>query len=143
MLILLKKINISVFFLTYMVSVFAQVDSPIIENKSLTKAEIQKGMQLIKQDLYDRIDAWGETLKPTDFERSLFSGRQLNKEKRQEVCAIFQGVIDRSYKLAVENKSRLPEVDHKMIEDRNLFIQNFGYKDNIVDTKMGFNCRLR
>lgn len=125
-----------------LMSTLTMAEEPV-EIQPLTKAEIQKGMQLIKQDLYDRIDAWGETLKPTDFERSLFSGRQLNKEKRQEVCAIFQGVIDRSYKLAVENKSRLQEVDYKMIEDRNLFIQNFGYKHNIVDTKMGFNCRLR
>ena len=31
----------------------------------------------------------------------------------------------------------------QQLEDRSLFIQSLGYKDNIVDTRMGFNCRIR
>ena len=139
----LKKINIFIFCLTLSFGVVVHADEPVVNNQPLTKAEIQQGILVMKQDLHDRIDAWGANLKAEDFERGVFSGRQLNKRKRQEVCGIFQGVIDRSYKLAVENKARLSESDHKIIEDRNLFIQSFGYKNNIVDTKMGFNCRLR
>jgi hypothetical protein len=37
----------------------------------------------------------------------------------------------------------LSEADRKLLQDRNLFIQALGYKNNIVDTQMGFNCRLR
>ena len=139
----LKKINIFIFCLTLSFGVVVHADEPVVNNQPLTKVEIQQGILAMKQDLHDRIEAWGANLKAEDFERGVFSGRQLNKQKRQEVCGIFQGVIDRSYALALENKARLPEGDLKIIEDRNLFIQSFGYKNNIVDTQMGFNCRLR
>ncbi|RKG32791.1 hypothetical protein D7V32_04815 [Acinetobacter tianfuensis] len=112
------------------------------QTQPLTADEIHNGIQNMKADLSSRIEAWGATLKPEDFERS-WTGRSLNKQKRQEVCGIFQTVVDDTYQLAVENKSRLSEADQKQIDDRNLFIQSLGYKNNIVDTQMGFNCRLR
>ncbi|WP_228720305.1 hypothetical protein [Acinetobacter portensis] len=142
MIILLKKMNVPMFCLALMMGTVAHAEELDADIQPFTKAEMQQGMQAMKQGLHDRIEAWGANLKPEDFERS-WTGRQLNKQKRQEVCGIFQDVIDHTFKLAVDNKARLPEVDQNIIEDRNLFIQSFGYKDNIVDTKMGFNCRLR
>lgn len=130
------------FCLALMVGTVAHAEELNVDVQPFTKAEMQQGMQAMKQGLHDRIEAWGTNLKPEDFERS-WTGRQLNKQKRQEICGIFQDVIDHTFKLAVDNKARLPEEDQNIIEDRNLFIQSFGYKDNIVDTKMGFNCRLR
>ena len=108
----------------------------------LSKAEIQLGMAELQQRQNQRIEEWGKTLKPDDFEWGWF-GRQLKKPKRQEVCGLYQGLIDETYSLAQQNKSRLPAADQQQLEDRSLFIQSLGYKDNIVDTRMGFNCRIR
>ncbi len=110
--------------------------------KPLTKEEIQQGMSDLSARQNQRIEEWGKTLKPEDFERSWF-GRILKKPKRQEVCGIYQEVLDETLKLAVQNQDRLSEADRKLLQDRNLFIQALGYKNNIVDTQMGFNCRLR
>lgn len=85
----------------------------------------------------------GKTLKPDDFERSWISGRQLKKNKRQEVCGIFQRTVDDAYKGALANRNRLNEADQKLLDDRNAFIGALGYQNNIVDTQMGFNCRLK
>ncbi|MEK5760984.1 hypothetical protein V3527_20440, partial [Acinetobacter variabilis] len=61
----------------------------------------------------------------------------------QEVCNIFQGVVNETYHLAVQNKARLSPESQEVLKNRNLFIERLGYKDNIVDTRMGFNCRLK
>ncbi len=108
----------------------------------LSKAEIQQGMAELQQRQNQRIEELGKTLKPEDFEWGWF-GRQLKKPKRKEVCGLYQGLIDETYSLAQQNKSRLPAADQQQLEDRSLFIQSLGYKDNIVDTRMGFNCRIR
>ncbi|MGE8540179.1 MAG: hypothetical protein ACN6NX_02680 [Acinetobacter sp.] len=124
-------------------SVFSYADdaaaSPV---QPLTKEEIQKGITDLRELQNQRIEAWGASLKPEDFERSWF-GRILKKPKRQEVCGIYQGIVDETLKLAVQNRSRLPEADQKLLDDRNAFIQSLGYQNNIVDTQMGFNCRLK
>lgn len=135
------KISFGVFFGAFIVSSVVMA-AELDQTQPLTADEIHNGIQNMKADLSSRIEAWGATLKPEDFERS-WTGRSLNKQKRQEVCGIFQTVVDDTYQLAVENKSRLSEADQKQIDDRNLFIQSLGYKNNIVDTQMGFNCRLR
>ena len=114
--------------------------APVIQ--PLSKEEIQQGMLEMQQRQNQRIEAWGKTLKPEDFERSWF-GHILKQPKRQEVCGIYQGLIDETYHLMQQNKERLPATDQTLLEDRNQFIQAFGYKDNIVDTRMGFNCRIR
>ena len=114
--------------------------APVIQ--PLSKEEIQQGMLEMQQRQNQRIEAWGKTLKSEDFERSWF-GRILKQPKRQEVCGIYQGLIDETYHLMQQNKERLPATDQTLLEDRNQFIQAFGYKDNIVDTRMGFNCRIR
>lgn len=108
----------------------------------LTQAEIQQGMIELQRRQNQRIEEWGQTLKPEDFERSWF-GRLLKQPKRQEVCGIYQGLVDETYNLAQQNKARLSEEDQMLLEDRNQFIQSLGYKNNIVDTRMGFNCRIR
>ncbi|WP_415502322.1 hypothetical protein [Acinetobacter celticus] len=113
---------------------------PVVQ--PLSKEEIQQGMLEMQQRQNQRIEAWGKTLKSEDFERSWF-GRILKQPKRQEVCGIYQGLIDETYHLMQQNKERLPATDQTLLEDRNQFIQAFGYKDNIVDTRMGFNCRIR
>lgn len=112
------------------------------EIQPLTKAEIQQLLSEMQLRQNQRIEEWGKTLKAEDFERSWF-GRQLKKPKRQEVCGIYQDLVDETYTMVQTNKLRLSEADKKLLEDRNLFIQSLGYKDNIVDTQMGFNCRLR
>ena len=114
--------------------------APVIQ--PLNKEEIQQGMLEMQQRQNQRIEAWGKTLKPEDFERSWF-GHILKQPKRQEVCGIYQGLIDETYHLMQQNKERLAAIDQTLLEDRNQFIQAFGYKDNIVDTRMGFNCRIR
>ena len=109
----------------------------------ISKAEMQQGLAQMMQRQDQRIEDWGKTLTEKDFERSFLMGRQLNKEKRQEVCGIFQRTVDEMFNSAVANRARLSEQDQKLLTDRNLFIQSLGYKANIVDTNMGFNCRLR
>ena len=70
------------------------------------------------------------------------AGRKLKQAKRQEVCDIFQGVVDEMYQLAVQNKARLAPEEQKMLSNRRLFIEKLGYKNNRVDTQMGFDCLL-
>lgn len=124
-------------------SVFSHAEeAAVLALQPLTKEEIQKGITDLRALQNQRIEAWGATLKPEDFERSWF-GRILKKPKRQEVCGIYQGIVDETLKLAVQNRSRLPEADQKLLDDRNAFIQSLGYQNNIVDTQMGFNCRLK
>ena len=121
----------------------ANTEEVVVEEiQPLTKAEIQQLLSEMQLRQNQRIEEWGKTLKAEDFERSWF-GRQLKKPKRQEVCGIYQDLVDETYVMVQTNKLRLSEADKKLLEDRNLFIQSLGYKDNIVDTQMGFNCRLR
>lgn len=110
--------------------------------RPLTQAEIRQGLQNMHQRMISSIEIWGNSLKPEDFERS-WRGRLLNKTKRQEVCGIYQKIVNDTYQLALENKARLSLQDQKVLADRNVFIQNLGFKDNIVDTQMGFNCRIK
>lgn len=107
-----------------------------------SKAEIQQGMQEMQQRLNTQIEDWGKTLKKDDFEWS-WTGRQLKQPKRQEVCNIFQGVVNETYSMAQKNKARLSVEDQKILENRHLFIESLGFDNNIVDTRMGFNCRLK
>lgn len=46
------------------------------------------------------------------------------------------------YQLAVQNKARLAPEEQKMLSNRRLFIEKLGYKNNRVDTQMGFDCLL-
>lgn len=110
--------------------------------KPIAQAEIQQGLKDMQQRMNQQIEAWGKTLTSDDFEWS-WPGRQLKKEKRQQVCGIYQNIINDNYSLAVENKARLSEQEQKLLQDLNAFIQALGYQDNLVDSKMGFNCRLR
>lgn len=137
----LKKLNMALCVVLGLFAMSANANES--EVTPLTKEEVQQGIANMKQSLHTRIEAWGATLGPNDFEKSFFSGRQLNKQKRQEVCAIFQSVVDDTYKLAVENRARLKVSDQPIVSDRNTFIEHLGYPNNIVDTQMGFNCRLR
>lgn len=140
----LKKLPAILAFVTVTgFSVFSYAEeAAVLALQPLTKEEIQKGITDLRAVQNQRIEAWGATLKPEDFERSWF-GRILKKPKRQEVCGIYQGIVDETLKLAVQNRSRLPEADQKLLDDRNVFIQSLGYQNNIVDTQMGFNCRLK
>ena len=55
-----------------------------------------------------QIEAWSKNLKTENFQRS-YTGRKLKKSKRQEVCGIYQNIINNIYRLGVENKAPLPE----------------------------------
>lgn len=120
---------------TASISIFANLTAEIISEKvePLTQAEVQQGLKDMQQRMNQQIEAWGQTLKAEDFERS-WTGRKLKKSKRQEVCGIYQNIINDIYRMAVENKVHLAEQDQKRLQNRNAFIQRLGYKDNIVDT---------
>lgn len=108
----------------------------------MTHAEIQQVFQNMQIQMNQRIETWGNGLKPDDFERS-WAGRQLKKNKRQEVCGIYQKLINDIVGFAAKNQARLPPQDKQLLQDRSAFIQSLGYENNVVDTKMGFNCRLK
>jgi hypothetical protein len=133
------------------VTVFAHSDEIIIENNTasiaeiiqpLTPEEAKEELLVIQNKLNKRIEIFGESLSPDDFEWT-WRGRQLKQKKRQEVCGIFQGVVDEFYQMALNNKARLAEQDQVLLNNRNAFIERLGYKNNIVATNMGFDCRIR
>src|SRR5690606_5806435 len=107
----------------------------------ITQAEIRQGLTDMQQRLDTRIDNWGQTLTADDFEWT-WRGRKLKQAKRQEVCDIFQGVVNEMYQLAVKNKARLNPEEQKLLLNRSLFIEKLGYENNRVNTQMGFDCRL-
>lgn len=108
----------------------------------LSHAELQKASLQIQQKMDRRIALWGQNLSSADFERT-WRGKQLTKAKRQEVCGIYQDVVDDMYALLSRNQARLTQAEQQRLEDRNAFIHSLGFTDNLVDTQMGFNCRLR
>ncbi|WP_254202554.1 MULTISPECIES: hypothetical protein [unclassified Acinetobacter] len=112
------------------------------EVQPITQAEIQQGLLNMQQRLDARIEKWGQSLDADDFEWT-WRGRKLKQAKRQEVCEIFQGVVDEMYQLAVKNKARLNSEDQKLLSNRSLFIEKLGYENNRVNTRMGFDCHLR
>ncbi len=67
----------------------------------------------------------------------------MKSAKRQEVCDIFQGVVNEMYQMAVKNKARLSPEDQKLLSNRDLFIEKLGFQNNRVNTQMGFDCRLQ
>lgn len=112
------------------------------EVQPITQAEIQQGLLNMQKRLDTRIEKWGQSLNSDDFQWT-WRGRKLKPAKREEVCNIFQGVVNETYRLAEQNKARLSPESQEVLKNRNLFIERLGYKDNIVDTRMGFNCRLK
>lgn len=111
------------------------------ENRPITQAEIQQSLRDMQKRLDARIEKWGQSLDADDFQWT-WQGRKLKQAKRQEVCNIFQGVVDEMYQLAVQNKARLDQEEQKLLSNRSLFIEKLGYKNNQVDTQMGFDCLL-
>jgi hypothetical protein len=111
------------------------------EVQPLTQAEIQQSLLNMQQRLDARIKNWGQSLDSDDFQWT-WRGRQLKPAKRQEVCDIFQGVVDEMYQLAVQNKARLAVEEQKLLSNRSRFIEKLGYENNRVNTRMGFDCRL-
>lgn len=114
------------------------VASPVL----LTEKEIQQGLLNMKNKMNQRIDQWGSVLNRQDFDR-VRGKMQLKAAKQLEVCAIFQGVIDETYLAAQANKHRLTEADQKVISSRTDFINALGFKNNIVQTELGFDCRMK
>lgn len=108
----------------------------------LTEAEIQQGLVDMRQKMNSGIDAWGEKLTRKDFERKRMQ-LVLKVDKQQEVCNIFQGVVDETYQSAQRNKYRLTEDDQKVVDNRTTFVQALGIQNNIIPTKLGFDCRVR
>lgn len=108
----------------------------------LTQQEIQQGLLDMKNRMNQRIEQWGNALNRHDLER-VRGKMQLKKAKQLEVCAIFQGVIDETYLAAQAHKHRLTEADQKLISHRTDFIQALGFKNNIVHTELGFDCRMK
>ena len=95
----------------------------------------------MQRRLNSRIEQWGKILSRDDFEWT-WRGRQMKPAKRQEVCDIFQGVVNEMYQMAVKNKARLSPEDQKLLSNHDLFIEKLGFQNNRVNTQMGFDCRL-
>lgn len=108
----------------------------------ITQEEIRQGLAAMQQRLNSRIEQWGKTLSRDDFEWS-WLGRQMKPAKRQEVCDIFQGMVNEMYQMAVKNKAQLIPEDQKLLSNRDLFIEKLGFQNNRVNTQMGFDCRLQ
>lgn len=108
----------------------------------ITQAEIRQGLAAMQQRLNSRIEQWGKTLSRDDFEWT-WRGRQMKPAKRQEVCDIFQGVVNEMYQMAVKSKARLSPEDQKLLFNRDQFIEKLGFQNNRVNTQMGFDCRLQ
>lgn len=108
----------------------------------ITQEEISQGLAAMQQRLNSRIEQWGKTLSRDDFEWT-WRGRQMKPAKRQEVCDIFQGVVNEMYQMAVRNKARLSPEDQKLLSNRDQFIEKLGFQNNQVNTQMGFDCRLQ
>lgn len=108
----------------------------------ITQEEIRQGLAAMQQRLNSRIEQWGKTLSRDDFEWT-WRGRQMKPAKRQEVCDIFQGVVNEMYQMAVRNKARLSPEDQKLLSNRDQFIEKLGFQNNQVNTQMGFDCRLQ
>ena len=108
----------------------------------ITQEEIRQGLAAMQQRLNSRIEQWGKTLSRDDFEWT-WRGRQMKSAKRQEVCDIFQGMVNEMYQMAVKNKARLSPEDQKLLSNRDQFIEKLGFQNNRVNTQMGFDCRLQ
>ena len=80
----------------------------------------------MQRRLNSRIEQWGKILSRDDFEWT-WRGRQMKPAKRQEVCDIFQGVVNEMYQMAVKNKARLSPEDQKLLSNRDLFIEKLGF----------------
>lgn len=123
----------------------AEAESPAVAQadavQPLSPEEVRQGLADMQQRLDQRIKAWGKTLSRDDFEWT-WRGRVLNQKKRQEVCNIFQGIVNKTYQRALQNKARLSPADQAVLDERDVFIERLGYKNNQVDTQMGFSCRL-
>ena len=144
------KHKLSIWLLLMIASVSLAANDNTLEAASMTptvptpytRAEIQTALQAMQQRMNQQIEAWGKTLTQKDFERT-WRGRQLSKVKRQEVCGIYQNIVNEMYNTAYANRARLGTEAQKRLQDRDGFIQSLGFENNVVDTQMGFNCRLR
>lgn len=126
-------------------SLFANEPALVEDSKNiqpLTHAEIQTALQNMQKRINQNIETWAKSLDQNDFEHT-WRGRQLIKSKRQEVCGIYQDVVNDIYRMADANRARLSIDGQKLLQDRPAFIQSLGFKDNRIDTQMGFYCRLR
>lgn len=130
-----------IFWVVAMPTTYANETVQTLTN-TLTQQEMQQGLLEMKTKMNERIEQWGNTLNRQDFER--VRGKiQLKTTKQSEVCAIFQGVIDETYLAAQDNKHRLTEADQRVISNRIDFINALGFKNNIVQTELGFDCRMK
>ena len=122
--------------------VFAeQVAKPVDAVEKVSPEEIKVALKNMNNDFSQRIDQWGKNLKRDDF--NVVRGKaSLKPAKRQEVCNIFQSVVDETYQLALNNRHRLNEEESKIVADRPLFIQKLGFEGGIIKTEMGFDCRI-
>ncbi len=108
----------------------------------ITKQEIQQGLVEMQKKMNTRIEQWGAKLTREDFDRK--RGQLVLKSSKQlEVCGIFQGVIDETYLAAQANKYRLTEADQKVVSSRADFINALGFKNHIIKTELGFDCRMK
>ncbi|WP_150115750.1 hypothetical protein [Acinetobacter sp. TGL-Y2] len=108
----------------------------------LTEQEIQQGLLNMKNKMNQRIEQWGNALNRQDFDR-VRGKMQLKAAKQLEVCAIFQEVIDETYLAAQANKHRLTDADQRVLSSRTDFINALGFKHNVVQTELGFDCRMK
>ncbi|SEL76429.1 MULTISPECIES: hypothetical protein [unclassified Acinetobacter] len=107
----------------------------------LTQQEIDQALAQMKVKMFKNLENWSTALKRNDFERT---GKNLvlKSNKQLELCHIYQASVDETYSLAQKNRHRMSIDEQKIVDDRNRFIEYLGFKDNQIDTKLGFSCRL-
>lgn len=110
--------------------------------KPLTKQEIDIAIEQMKTKLFLRVDQWNSGLGRNDFER--VQGQLVLKEhKQQDLCKIFQGVIDETYTLAQQNRDRMTAEEKNIIDNRADFLKAIGFPSKTIKTKIGFNCYIK
>ena len=107
----------------------------------LTEAEVQKALDDMRSKMLKDLDTWSSQLKRSDFKRQ---GGQLSLKqiKQLELCQIFQKTIDETYVLAKNNRHRMNAEEKAIVDNRAKFLQILGFKNNVIATKLGFDCRI-
>ncbi|OTG85928.1 hypothetical protein B9T31_10080 [Acinetobacter sp. ANC 4558] len=148
---LLKPIEGSLAVILFSISSFCMVHAAPTESEissveqafpSLTQEDTKQKLEVMKLRLNASIEEWGSRLTRDDFEWT-WQGKMLKQSKRVQICNIFQSVINDTYLLLRQNQESLSDTDQKNIENRQVFIQQLGIKNNTIPTKMGFNCIVK
>ena len=107
----------------------------------LTQQEIDTALSEMRVKLDHNLHNWSHQLKRKDFDRT-GKNLELKASKQTELCKIYQTSIDDTYALALKHRHRMSQGEQAVVDHRDKFIQYLGFKNNQINTKLGFSCRL-